>query len=282
MYTKVFFLNNGKPDVRFFLSNLPYESKHDNLRVIPFDAVLSQMATVTNSICVETVSTDAAIEFYANLWSKCVNKRFFFLYRNSRYALYIVESNKQKIENGTVRVVAPLCKVLYCSPFSTLEMCFDVDTMYRYSKDVIDEIVLVKKIDAEGKDDETLAITPSTVFITTVELYQEVTQAVKNFAPVVDGLGKGKAREVIVNNADLWERVKGRVCAENSFPQKQMLPSMFYAIQNNTVVDVNAFLYYVSEQCPEQMDYCQKAISKVQKKYGSQLIALNFRQPTKG
>ena len=271
MYTQVFYLTEGTEQTKFFLQSLPYESKFDNTKVVPFDVILNKMAQITDSICVKTVTIDAVIEWYSQIWAKSKIYRFFFLYSSGRYALYIVES--QTISNGVVTNKLPRCKVLYHTAMTSLEMALDIEKMDKFTQEIQLELEITTEIDTQK-------IYPASVLITTVDLYQVATAKAKALQPKLTGVATKDIKDTLVNHG-LWDYIKGRVCAVNPGPQKQMLPSIYKALLSERTLTIEELLAKVEEHMPSDLPNCHSAIKKVKYNYEGPLIAVNFRQTMK-
>ncbi|RTL02140.1 MAG: hypothetical protein EKK57_02690 [Proteobacteria bacterium] len=268
MYTQIFYLSKGVEQTKFFLTALPYMSKFDSQKVISFDTLLTTAASFTDSLCIQQADTDTVIEWYSDIWAKSNLLRFFFLYDGGRYALYIVRINKYcNVKNGTVRNTVPNCKVLYRSAMTTLEMALNLDELDYYTEGIL--------FTSEEDESDTNSYPPSSVLITTVSLYEASKLAMHRLSPSIEGLDKKAARVAIIKSGFM---VKGTICAENAYPQKQMLPSIFYALQRDVKpISIEDLLASVKRDFPEHVKYCDTAIRKA-KKYGNDLIAVNFRQ----
>lgn len=268
MYTQVFYHNSeGEERTRFFLQRLPYNSKFDTLKIVSLQTLLDRMAQITDSICIKTVDTDTVIEWYAKFWSQSQLYRFFFLYDRGRYSLYIVESTKQKINNGVVTATIPHCKVLYRSPMTTLEMAFDAEKMDEFTEEIMLEIEI--EIDIEQE------FSPSCVFVTTKELYVNAVKVATSLQSGVAGIERKNLKDFLLQHG-FWEHVRGKICAANSTPQKQMLPSIFYAMLTGKTISVESLLQLPMKK--QDVAICNHVIAAAERKYGSDLIAIDFRQ----
>jgi len=198
MYTQVFYLNSeGNERTKFFLTSLPYASKFDSQKVVALDILLSNVANLTDSFCIEQVDTDTVIEWYSSIWVQTNLLRFFFLYECGRYALYVVHINKRcSVKNGTVRNTVPSCKVLYRSALTTLEMALNLEELDYYTEGIL--------LANEDDEENTNSYPPSSVLITTVELLQKAKAFVTNLAPNIAQLSKKEARSVIIES-EFWE-----------------------------------------------------------------------------
>lgn len=272
MYTRVFYLDNeGHEGTKFFLTSLPYASKFDSQKVVSLDTLINNVTSFAESFCIEQVDTDTVIEWYSDIWSQTNLLRFFFLYENGRYALHIVHINKRcSVENGTVRNAVPNCKVLYRSAFTTLEMALNLEELDYYTEGIL--------LANEDDEESTNSFPPSSVLITTVELYQQAQAIVKQLSPSIAALDRKAARVAIIDS-EFRCIVKGNICASNATVQKQMLPSIFYAIEGNTPgKNIDVLLTEVTQYFPGHVQFCEVAIKKTVKNYGPNLIAIDFRQ----
>ena len=279
MYTKTTFAIDGVEYTRLYLTGLPYYSKFDSQHVQTLDNVLTDLAqNGTESACIETVSTDDALEIYAKLWDKTIHYRFFFLYRNSRYQLYIVRPYQMNIRNGSVMRSLPSCKVLYKSDFSTIEMSLNTRWMNFYTAAILDEICLVENL-AEVDEKAELKYKPSTTLITSEALYNA---AVKEAQFLTESIGQLKPNEVkeALLQRGFWGYIQGKVCWEqNMSPQKGSLPSMYKAFASNKGVPVNDFMKYIAEKSSSDVSICERAISLAKEKFGNvALVALDWKQ----
>lgn len=277
MYTKTTFTIDGVEYTRLYLTELPYYSKFDIQHVQTLDSVLADLAqNGAESVCIETVSTDDALEIYAKLWDKTIHYRFLFLYRNSRYQLYIVRPYQMNIHNGSVMQSLPSCKILYKSDFSTIEMSLNTRWMNFYTAAVIDDLALKEELE-EIK--VSLKYNLSTTLITPEEIY---TAAVKQAQFLSERINTLKPKEVkdTLLKCGFWGYIKGKVCWEsNMSPQKASLPSMYKALIANKGVPVADLMEYIEKQSPKDFPICQKALRLAKEQYGDvPFIALDWNQ----
>lgn len=279
MYTKATFEIESVEYTRLYLTGLPYYSKFDSQHVQTLDNVLADLAqNGTESACIETVSTDDALEIYAKLWDKTIHYRFFFLYRNSRYQLYIVRPYQMNIRNGSVMRSLPSCKVLYKSDFSTIEMSLNTRWMNFYTAAILDEICLVENL-AEVDEKAELKYKPSTTLITSEALYNAAVQEAQFSAESIGQLKPNEIKEALVQRG-FWGYIQGKVCWEsNMSPQKGSLPSMYKAFANNKGIPTSDFMKYIAENSPSDVSICEKAIRLAKEKFGNvALVALDWKQ----
>lgn len=279
MYTQTTFAIDDVEYTRLYLTGLSYYSKFDNQHVQTLDSVLVDLAKHgVESTCIETISTDDAIETYTEIWDKTVYYRFFFLYRNSRYQLYIVHPYQMNIHNGSVVKKLPQCKVLYLSEFSTIEMSLNTGWMNFYTAAILDEICLVEDL-TEVDEKIELKYKPSTTLITSESLYNAAVQEAQFSAKSIGQLKPNEVKESLIQRG-FWGYIQGKVCWEsNMSPQKGSLPSMYKSFANNKGVPVNDFMKYVAENSPSDVSICEKAISLAKEKFGNvALVALDWKQ----
>lgn len=279
MYTKTTFAIDGVEYTRLYLTGLPYYSKFDSQHVQTLDNVLADLTqTGAESACIETVSTDDALETYTEIWDKTVYYRFFFLYSNSRYQLYIVRPYQMNIHNGSVVQKLPQCKVLYKSDFATIEMSLKTKWMNFYTTAILDEICLLEDL-AEVDEKIELKYKPSTTLITSEALYNAAVEAAQFLTESIGQLKPNEVKEALIQRG-FWGYIQGKVCWEqNMSPQKGSLPSMYKAFASNRGIPASDFMRYIAEKSPSDVSICERAISLAKEKFGNvALVALDWKQ----
>lgn len=278
MYTKTTFEIDSIEYTRLYLTGLPYYSKFDSQHVQTLDNVLTDLTqNGTESVYIETVSTDDAIETYTDIWDKTIHYRFFFLYINSRYQLYIVRPYSMSIKNGVVLKKIPSCKVLFQSDLTTLEMALDTRQMNFYTNAIVDEIQMTKELE-ETDIKLTFAYQPSTTLITSKEIYEAATTKAKSLVNVTCNRNAKEVQKFLVD-CGLWEILKGKVCYKaNIALQMGALPSIYHALLEKQPVNADVFLDYVKEKIPSDYETCQKAYTAALRTLGGNLVALDWKR----
>lgn len=278
MYIKTTYIKDGTEYFNLFLTSLPYQSLFDSKKATSLENVLQTLSeTGVVSACIESLTTDEAIEAYAEFWKETIHYRFFFLYINSRYQLYIVRPYSMNIKNGVVLQKIPPCEVLFRSDLVTLEMALDTRWMNFYTNAIVDEIEMANELE-ETDIKLTFAYQPSTTMITSKEIYVAAAAKAKSLIDVTDNRNAKEVQKFLVD-CGLWGILKGKVCYKaNIALQMGALPSIYHALLEKQPVDANVFLEYVKENMPNDYETCQKAYNAAAQVLGSNLVALDWKR----